>query len=75
MKVDFGVQVNGRIVDSAFTMTFEPTWNRLLDAVQDATNAGINVSQVLWTVLTPGRGNRRPVVRHWRRGARGHGVV
>ena len=45
MKVDFGVQVNGRIVDSAFTMTFEPTWNRLLDAVQDATNAGISVSK------------------------------
>ncbi|KAL7425130.1 Methionine aminopeptidase 2 [Cryptotrichosporon argae] len=41
MKVDFGVHVNGRIVDSAFTMTFEPTWNRLLEAVQDATNTGV----------------------------------
>ncbi|KAK8849644.1 methionine aminopeptidase, type II [Kwoniella newhampshirensis] len=41
MKVDFGVHVNGRIVDSAFTMNFEPTWDRLLDAVKDATNAGI----------------------------------
>ena len=43
MKVDFGVQVNGRIVDSAFTMTFEPTWNRLLEAVEAATNEGIRV--------------------------------
>ncbi|RSH93273.1 Methionine aminopeptidase 2 [Saitozyma podzolica] len=41
MKVDFGVHVNGRIVDSAFTMNFEPTWDRLLEAVQDATNTGI----------------------------------
>jgi methionyl aminopeptidase len=41
MKVDFGVHVNGRIVDSAFTMNFEPTWDRLLDAVKDATYAGV----------------------------------
>lgn len=44
MKVDFGVHVNGRIVDSAFTMNFEPTWDRLLDAVRDATETGIKVS-------------------------------
>jgi methionyl aminopeptidase len=41
LKVDFGVHVKGRIVDSAFTLTWEPTWNRLLDAVKDATNTGI----------------------------------
>ncbi|WVQ79220.1 methionine aminopeptidase, type II [Cryptococcus sp. DSM 104549] len=41
MKVDFGVHVNGRIVDSAFTMNFEPTWDKLLEAVKDATNTGI----------------------------------
>ena len=46
MKVDFGVHVNGRIVDSAFTMNFEPTWDRLLEAVKDATNTGIRVSFV-----------------------------
>lgn len=44
MKVDFGVHVNGRIVDSAFTMSFEPTWDKLLEAVKDATNTGIRVS-------------------------------
>ncbi|BEI85096.1 hypothetical protein CcaverHIS002_0504970 [Cutaneotrichosporon cavernicola] len=41
LKVDFGVHVKGRIVDSAFTLTWEPTWNKLLEAVKDATNTGI----------------------------------
>ncbi|KAL8279136.1 hypothetical protein RQP46_008392 [Phenoliferia psychrophenolica] len=41
LKVDFGVQVNGRIVDSAFTMTWEPTYDNLLLAVKDATNTGV----------------------------------
>lgn len=43
LKVDFGVHVNGRIVDSAFTMTWEPTYDNLLLAVKEATNAGIKV--------------------------------
>lgn len=43
MKVDFGVQVNGRIVDSAFTVTFEHDYDELLKAVKDATNTGIRV--------------------------------
>lgn len=43
LKVDFGVHVKGQIVDSAFTMNFEPTWDRLLEAVKDATNTGIKV--------------------------------
>jgi methionyl aminopeptidase len=41
MKVDFGVHVNGRIVDSAFTMAFEPKYDNLLQAVKEATNAGV----------------------------------
>jgi methionyl aminopeptidase len=41
MKVDFGVHVNGRIVDSAFTMAFEPQFDNLLLAVKEATNAGV----------------------------------
>lgn len=55
MKVDFGVHVNGRIVDSAFTMNFEPTWDRLLEAVKDATNAGIRVSSHRKSCLTTPR--------------------
>ncbi|QUC16155.1 uncharacterized protein UV8b_00396 [Ustilaginoidea virens] len=41
MKVDFGVHVGGRIVDSAFTVAFEPKYDDLLQAVREATDAGI----------------------------------
>ncbi|KAL4956583.1 methionine aminopeptidase [Aspergillus filifer] len=41
MKVDFGAHINGRIVDSAFTMSFDPVYDPLLQAVKDATNTGI----------------------------------
>lgn len=41
MKVDIGVHVNGRIVDSAFTVAFEPKYDNLLKAVQEATEAGV----------------------------------
>jgi len=41
MKVDFGAHINGRIVDSAFTMSFDPVYDNLLAAVKDATNTGI----------------------------------
>ncbi|KAK9491969.1 peptidase M24, structural domain-containing protein [Lipomyces doorenjongii] len=41
MKVDFGVHVNGRIIDSAFTVAFDPQYDNLLAAVKDATNTGI----------------------------------
>lgn len=43
MKVDFGVHMNGRIVDSAFTIAFDPIYDNLLAAVKDATNTGIKV--------------------------------
>ena len=43
MKVDFGVHVNGRIVDSAFTLAFDPQYDNLLAAVKDATDTGIRV--------------------------------
>ncbi len=44
LKVDFGVHVRGRIVDSAFTVAFDPTYDNLLASVKDATNTGIKVS-------------------------------
>ncbi|GJJ71140.1 methionyl aminopeptidase [Entomortierella parvispora] len=40
-KIDFGVHVNGRIIDSAFTLTFDPVYDNLLTAVREATNTGI----------------------------------
>ncbi|KAK7200117.1 metallo-peptidase, Clan MG, Family M24 [Novymonas esmeraldas] len=41
MKVDFGTHVNGRIIDSAWTVAFNPMFNPLLEAVRAATNEGI----------------------------------
>jgi methionyl aminopeptidase len=46
MKVDFGVHVNGRIVDSAFTHTFNPKYDKLLEAAKEATYAGINAAGI-----------------------------
>jgi methionyl aminopeptidase len=46
MKVDFGVHINGRIVDSAFTMTFDPVYDNLLKAVKEATEAGVNAAGI-----------------------------
>lgn len=46
MKVDFGVHINGWIVDSAFTMAFDPIYDNLLAAVKDATNTGIKVGML-----------------------------
>ncbi|CZT11752.1 probable Methionine aminopeptidase 2 homolog NFIA_034070 [Rhynchosporium graminicola] len=41
LKVDFGVHINGRIVDSAFTIAFDHKYDNLLAAVKAATNTGI----------------------------------
>ncbi|KAI9466469.1 Methionine aminopeptidase 2 [Coemansia sp. RSA 989] len=41
LKVDFGVHVNGHIIDSAFTMSWNDRYDPLLAAVKDATNTGI----------------------------------
>lgn len=38
---DFGTQINGRIIDSAFTVAFNPKYDPLLKAVQEATNTGV----------------------------------
>ncbi len=46
MKVDFGTQVNGRIVDCAFTVAFDPAFDPLLAAVNAATEAGIAAAGV-----------------------------
>jgi len=41
MKLDFGTQIGGRIVDSAFTVAFNPRYDPLLTAVKEATNTGV----------------------------------
>ncbi|CAE1233405.1 map [Acanthosepion pharaonis] len=40
-KIDFGTHVNGHIIDCAFTLTFNPKYDDLIKAVQDATETGI----------------------------------
>ncbi|XP_047242472.1 methionine aminopeptidase 2-like isoform X1 [Girardinichthys multiradiatus] len=45
-KIDFGTHINGRIIDCAFTVTFNPKYDRLLDAVRDATNTGIKCAGI-----------------------------
>jgi methionine aminopeptidase len=44
MKVDFGTHINGRIIDCAFTVAFNPKYDKLLEAVKEATNTGVKVS-------------------------------
>jgi methionyl aminopeptidase len=46
MKVDFGTQVMGRIVDCAWTVAFDPKYDPLLEAVRAATDAGIRASGI-----------------------------
>ncbi|XP_028398280.1 methionine aminopeptidase 2B-like [Dendronephthya gigantea] len=40
-KIDFGTHINGRIIDCAFTVAFNPQFDPLLNAVREATNTGI----------------------------------
>ena len=47
LKIDFGVHVNGRIVDSAFTVAANPVYDNLLAAVKAATNAGLRVCHIV----------------------------
>ena len=46
MKIDFGTQVDGRIIDSAFTVAFDSTFDPLLEAAKRATEEGIKVSGI-----------------------------
>lgn len=41
MKLDFGTHIEGRIVDCAFTVAFNPQYDPLLEASREATNTGI----------------------------------
>ncbi|SCM10356.1 methionine aminopeptidase 2, putative [Plasmodium chabaudi adami] len=40
-KLDFGVHVNGYIIDCAFTIAFNDKYDNLIKATQDGTNTGI----------------------------------
>jgi len=44
VKLDFGVHVEGHILDCAFSFTFDPIHDELMQAVKDATNEGIRLA-------------------------------
>jgi methionyl aminopeptidase len=46
LTVDYGVHINGWIVDSAYTVAFDPTYDNLLAAVKEATNAGVKATGI-----------------------------
>ncbi len=45
-KIDFGTHVKGLIIDCAFTVAFNPTYDELLNAAKEATNAGIKAAGI-----------------------------
>ena len=45
-KIDFGTHINGRIIDCAFTLTFNEKYDKLLEAVREATNTGIKAAGI-----------------------------
>ena len=47
LKVDIGVHVNGRILDSAFTLSFDHRYDKLIEAVKAATDTGVRVSLLI----------------------------
>lgn len=55
LKIDFGVHSNGRIMDSAFTVCFDPRYEELLMASQEATKRGLEVIGIDMMVCEIGR--------------------
>ncbi|KAJ6253505.1 methionine aminopeptidase 2 [Anaeramoeba flamelloides] len=46
MKVDFGTHVNGYVIDSAFSVCFDPRYDTLLKASQEATNLAVKLAGI-----------------------------
>ena len=44
LKIDYGIEINGWIIDSAFTISFNPKYDNLLKAVKEATYHGIKTA-------------------------------
>ncbi|KAL1465688.1 hypothetical protein WDU94_005238 [Cyamophila willieti] len=45
-KIDFGTHINGRIIDCAFTLAYNNKYDKLIEAVRDATNTGIKAAGI-----------------------------
>jgi methionyl aminopeptidase len=46
LKIDYGTEANGWIVDSAFTVTFDPKYDMLLEAVRESTYNGVKTAGI-----------------------------
>ncbi|MEM6497438.1 MAG: type II methionyl aminopeptidase, partial [Pseudomonadota bacterium] len=46
MSIDFGTQIEGRIIDSAWTLSFDPKFDPLLEAVREATETGVRTAGI-----------------------------
>mmetsp|Transcript_32825 Transcript_32825/g.37347 ORF Transcript_32825/g.37347 Transcript_32825/m.37347 type:complete len:463 (-) Transcript_32825:344-1732(-) len=46
MKIDFGTQIDGYIIDSAWSVSFNERYDPLLKAVQEATETGIRTAGI-----------------------------
>jgi len=44
MKIDFGVSINGHIIDSAFTVCYDDKFKPLIEASREATNQAIRMA-------------------------------
>ncbi len=51
VKFDFGTHVNGRIIDSAWTMHWNPQFDPLVQAVKEATNTGPQIPLIGFSFL------------------------
>ncbi|KAL4994086.1 methionine aminopeptidase 2-like protein [Aspergillus recurvatus] len=65
LKADIGIHAGGRIVDSAFTMAFDPTYDNLLAAAKDATNTvgelGGYIQEVMESFECESNGKTHPI--------------
>ncbi|CAK9006313.1 Methionine aminopeptidase 2B (MAP 2B) (MetAP 2B) (Peptidase M), partial [Durusdinium trenchii] len=46
MKIDFGTQIDGRIIDCAWTVAFNPRYDPLIEATREATNVGVKTAGI-----------------------------
>tara|TARA_Y100000741_G_C18258423_1_gene559778 strand:- start:2321 stop:3235 length:915 start_codon:yes stop_codon:yes gene_type:complete len=45
IKIDFGIHINGSIIDSAFTFSFDNKYNKLLDSSKTSTDIAIKLAR------------------------------
>ena len=43
-QIDFGTHVNGNIIDSAFTVAFDESFDPFIKATKEATNTGLKMA-------------------------------